>query len=158
MAGRHIPRPFTPGRSSSKGPLRVGRDTGIPDTYSIGETVMTQRAEISAAETSATTVFVLPSDNEGGAVRSDIIEIQVLVDVIFEDSAQAVVEFNLASAAGTALGQVRLSAAGSYTVAPGSAAPSWMAVAGTPVFAKVSAAGTAPDTGHAYLLMHYSPR
>ena len=109
MAGRHLPRIATPGRTSFKGPIRQGLNTGIPDTISIGETILSQRADISAAETSATTVFVLPSDNEGGAVRSDIISIDVMVDVIFEDSAQAVIEFALLSAGGTSLGEVRVS-------------------------------------------------
>jgi hypothetical protein len=102
--GRHLPRSglTTPGRTSFKGPVRQGEDTGIPGTVTLGEAVFTQRAEISAAETSATTVFVLPSDHQGGAVRSDIISIEVLTDVIWETSASAVLELTLGSAAGTA--------------------------------------------------------
>jgi len=157
MAGRHLPRLDTPGRTSFKGPIRQGLNTGRPDTITIGETVLTQRADISAAETSATTVFVLPSDNEGGPVRSDIIEIEVLVDVVFDNSAQALLQFVKGSAGGTEIGEVRLSAAGTYSVAPGSAAPEWMAVAGTPILAKVSSAVTI-NTGHAFLLLQYTPR
>tara|TARA_R110000822_G_scaffold49674_11_gene130105 strand:- start:2075 stop:2551 length:477 start_codon:yes stop_codon:yes gene_type:complete len=158
MAGRHLPRIATPGRTSFKGPIRQGLNTGIPDTISIGETILSQRADISAAETSATTVFVLPSDNEGGAVRSDIISIDVMVDVIFEDSAQAVIEFALLSAGGTSLGEVRVSGAGTYSITPGSAATGWYAVTGQNIVAQVSAAGTSPDTGHAFLLLQYAPR
>lgn len=157
MAGRHLPRLNTPGRSTFKGAVRQGLDTGVPDTISIGEAVFTQRAELSAAETSATTVFVLPSDNEGGGMASDIIEIKALVDVAFDNSAQALLQLTYGSAAGTALGEVRLSGASTYTVVPGSSAVDWMAVAGGPILAKVSSAVTI-NTGHAYLLLEYVPR
>jgi hypothetical protein len=166
--GRHLPRSglTTPGRTSFKGPVRQGEDTGIPGTVTLGEAVFTQRAEISAAETSATTVFVLPSDHQGGAVRSDIISIEVLTDVIWETSASAVLELTLGSAAGTAIREIGLSAAGQVTLTPsGSADVAWAVggsagggLAGQAIFAKVSAAGTAPDTGHAWITMQYVPR
>ena len=157
MAGRHLPRLNTPGRSTFKGAIRHGIDTGIPDTITIGEAIITQRADLSAAETSATTVFVLPSDNEGGAVRSDLIEITVLVDVVFDNSAQALLQLTHQSAAGTSLGEVRLSAAGTYTVVPGSGAVNWLALLGGPILAKVSSAVTI-NTGHAFLMLQYVPR
>ncbi len=173
MAGRYLPRIGNfPGRNTFKGAVRQGHNTGVPDTISVGEATFTQRAEISASETSATTVFVLPSDNEGGAVRSDLLKIDVLVDVIFEASADGTIEFTLGSAAGTKLGEVHVSADGQYAVVPGgevnnngtiaaidgSAAANWLDVAGQAILAKVSAAGTAPDTGHAYVVLHYVPR
>lgn len=161
MAGRHLPRVGNfPGRTSFKGAVRMGKDSGIPDNITIGEAVFTQRADLSAAETSATTVFVLPSDHEGGIIRSDVIDIRVVVSKVFEDSAQPIVQFHLGSAAGTNIGEVRVSALGVYTatVATTAGLDARFGIVGQPILAKVSATGTQADTGQAYVICQYVPR
>jgi len=161
------------GQSSFRQAIRHGQDNGQALGSTIGNAVITQRAAVSAGDTTPRHIFRLPGDTEGGTVANDIMSIDVIVKDIFEASAAATVHFTYGSAAGTELGVVRVSAVGLYRVLPGQAenvngvrtafaaasADSWLALGGTDraIFAEVSGT-TLPATGHANVVINYVPR
>lgn len=138
------------GATTVSGPIRTGRDPGYSDGNTIGRVMLNQTADVSAAETSAATKFVLPAN-------SSVVEFVIDVTTVFEASAAAVMEFGV-SGDPNYFGQISVSAAGRYTHVPAaSAGADWVAVDTNDfrVTAMVSAAGTAPDTGNSIVRIVY---
>ncbi len=105
--------------TTNSGNLRVGNETGLAATRTIGSVVLHQRAESLAAPASGTSRFVLPASSE--VTYFDVAVASAM-------GAEATVRFGSVGATGSnAYGQVTISAAGVYTIAtPGTAPSQWV--------------------------------
>ncbi len=155
-------------------PVRMGGpDTGF-GVSSVGNAVISQRVEVSSGDTTARQIFTLPSDTEQGTIAVDIVSIDVTLKDVFEASAVSTLHFTYASAGGTELGVVNVSAVGLYRVLPGQAenvdgvrtafaaasADSWLGLGGTSrgIFAEVSGTTVAATGSLANVVINYTPR
>lgn len=98
--------------------IRVGKETGLAATRTIGSVVLHQRAELSAVPASGTRYFVLPSSAE-------VTYIDIAVATAY--AGEATVRFGAVGATGSNVyGQVTVSGAAVYTITtPGTAVSNW---------------------------------
>lgn len=98
--------------------LRVGVETGLAATRTLGSVVLHQRAELSAVPASGTRYFTLPSSAE-------VTYFDVVVGTAY--AGEATVRFGAVGATGSnVFGQVTVSGAAVYTIStPGTAVSNW---------------------------------
>ena len=122
--------------TTNSGNVRVGEETGLAATRTIGSVVLNQRAELSAVPASGTRFFTLPSSAE-------VTYFDVVVGTAF--AGEATVRFGAVGATGSNIfGQVSVSGAAVYTITtPGTATSNWTTGAsGQPIgISVVSASG-----------------
>lgn len=153
------------GKSAFRQPIRMGKDTGVPATTSLGNALISQIAGVSAGLGTATQIARTPADTEGGAITSDLHSFVVdLVTAQSEVSGGGDVSLEIGlSGDATYFGRIKVSARGRYTITPSNASAGgvdkWYGLTAVPIFAKISAAGSgaaADATG--FISTIYVPR
>lgn len=132
--------------------IRVGQETGVPATRTVGSVVLHQRAEGLSAATSGVRVFVLPSSAE-----ITYFDVALLSSI----PGEATVRFGAVGAGGSDFyGRVTISAAGVYTISsPGTSPTVWaIGASSQPIgYAMVSGSGQiSPFNNNAVVKVFYT--